>query len=744
MSTVKYAWFSDIDDQAPGSYYGGFKDGRILTAGAGERRLSHPTTGDWTGSTFPLSASDTDRFFRNLLIDPAKRYFINEPQQIWMTSRPNRAALGTAYNVFTGLATIRPTSKLQVDVELVDIVSQRLLTDQAQVPWRKIGDGFLDQFTEVSESLDRDTPDPIIYGSHRRIPDVDPASPQGFVIAPTYLGVMPVSAQAYHVWLIAGHACKDIPFIRVDDNPTATEGSDWLIPHQAGYAAAFGAPYADFRSTTYGNMRRYTLLLGKVTDMSADPSAMTDPDACASGNKQLTVAVDGIEATGNGLGALIEDRIQQYKHFLINYVANAGENSYQSGSWLTNPTWDLFEGPVDIVNEDSFDACSAIAALRLPSVIGSPTTTAGYIGAAIIGSRAGERESVTHWIAEWNRSCGVRFGVNHFGQLSVFMLHPTQAIKAAAPLYEDVNEILQDSFQTDVQWREQANRVPFKGDLNHATGVYATTGVAVDDESVANYDRVIEGEERTYQFAPGITALYHLALMEVGQLSHPQRIVTLEATVGPDANDDSLGYRDNGDYIRWKHFDQVGSSAFQIRFGWIVRHQVQAGTRKVLVDVLDCDDLIDFDAPPVYTGGGSPGPLNDTCANAIEMGDLSTPYDETFDTSLNTTDLSVSGSPSFGGSGIAYHAAWFRFVPFSSGILHAATVDSDYDTQLVLWTGGVCGSLTVDEFNDNFGALRTSVIDRAVNMGETYYILVAGYGPDDGGFLRMFASIEAP
>jgi hypothetical protein len=739
MSTVAYKYFSDIDDQAPGNYYGGFKDGRILTAGAGERRLSHHTTGDWTGSTFPLTASDHDRFFRQLLVSSTDRYFLNEPQQIQMTSRARRAVLGTAYTVFVGLATIRPTSKLQVDVELVDIVSQRLLSDQAQVPWRKVGDGFIDsELTSISESLDRDTPEPIIYGKHIRIPEsgspgVDVPSPEGFVIAPTYLGIMPVAADAYHVWLIAGHACEDIPFIRIDDGATGTEGSDWLIPHHAGHDGQFGASYVDFRSTTYGNMRRYTLLFGKVTDMFADPDAMTDPDACASGNKQLTVGVHGIETLGTGLGTLLIDRFDHYEDFLVNHVANAGPDSYQSGPRLTNPTWDLFDGAVDIVKSSAFAACKAIAQGRLPSV-GSPALQSGYIGAAIIGARSGERESVTHWIAEWNKSCGVRFGINHFGQMMVTMLHPTQAIKDAAPLYEDVNEIIQDSFQTDLQWREQANRVPFKTDLNHATGVYVTTDVAVDDDSVAKYGRVIEGEERTYQFAPGITMAYHLALMEVRQLKDPQRIITLEATVGPEANGDSLGYRDLGDYIRFKHFDEVGSTAFQIRLGWIVRHQVQAGSRKVLVDVLDCDDLIGFDDPPVASV--TPETLNDTCANAIDMGDLSTPYDETFDTTLNMTDSSETG---FGGSGIAYHAAWFKMTGnIYDGVATFSTLGSAYDTQLVVYSGS-CGALVPQGFNDNFGVLNTSALDVDIVGGTDYFILVCGFGPDDGGDLQFRA-----
>lgn len=631
MSTVVDRWFSDLDDQAPGTYYGGFKEARIQTAGAGERRLSHPTTGEWTGSTFPMGVSDYDRFFREAMATPADRYFINDPQQVWMTSRQNRAELGTAYTVFVGLMTLRPVSKLSVDVELNDIVSQTILSDQAQCPWRKIGDGFLDQLLSISESLDRETPEPRIYGSHRRIPDVNPASPNGFVVVPTYLGTMDVTGDAYHVWLIAGHACTDIPFLRVDDDATGDEGSDWLIPHHTNHDAAFGAPYCDFASATFGNMRRYTLLFGKVTDMFAEPDAMTDPDACASGHKQLTVAVEGVEDIGDGTGELMLDRLQQYKHWLINDVAHRGADCYQSGDWLENPEWDLFDGPVPIVDEDSFDAASAIGVLRLPAVTGSPADQAGYIGAAIIGAQAADRSSVRRWIAEWNRSCGVRFGITHLGQMRATMLHPTQAIKDAARLYTDVSEILRDSFGTDVQWPEQANRIPFKSDYEHATSVWKTTDTASADGSIAGYGRAIDGEVREYPFAPGITAAYHLARLESLVCAHPPRIVTFEDTIGPDALDDSLGYRDLGDYLRFRHFDAVSNSFSEIRLGQIVRHQVNAGARTVQVDVLDCDDLIDFDGPPLSTpedgppsdgspGGGSPpmgavyGPTEDiTC-----------------------------------------------------------------------------------------------------------------------------------
>ena len=264
-----------------------------------------------------------------------------------MTTRANRAVLGRPYPVFVGpIVEARPTRPLAWEITLSDIVSQGLLSDQIQLPWRQIGDGFLDQLSTVAEGLDRTTPEPIIYGQHRRIVDVDPASPQGFAYTPTYLGIETLTAQEWHVWLVAGHACAALPDVLVDgESVIPDEGDEWLIPHYPGHDTLFGAPYQDRHSTTYGNQRRYTLIYGKVTDLEAEEATPTRPDAVALGRKVLTVFVDGIEPAGTGSGAVITDRFQRYKHFAINFVAYTGVASYQSGPWLPNPTWVLGDGP---------------------------------------------------------------------------------------------------------------------------------------------------------------------------------------------------------------------------------------------------------------------------------------------------------------------------------------------------------------------------------------------------------------
>lgn len=739
MSTISYDYYSDHDMQDPGDYYGGFKEARIMRAGDAERALSQIWTGDWQGSTFTLLLSDFDRSLRQQLASATDRFW-TEPWQMFMTTRANRAALGTPYTVFVGPPIdAQPRGPLALEVTLGDIVSQRLITDQHQLPWRIIRDcGLLDPsdappFTfAIDENLDLETPEPIIYGDHRRIPDVDPASPNGFEYTPTLLGIETRGSGDWYVWLVAGHAVADIPDVNVVDadgvhtSVVADEGTDWLIPHYAGHLAEFGADYRDIRSWSYGVDRRYSLIYGKV--------GSTDPDAVFAGTVTLTCFVDGVEAVGDGSSAVITDRLMQYKHFLINFVANAGPASYQSGPWLTNPTWDLFDGPVEIVEESTFTDAAAIAVERAPAPPGSPPPyAAGYIGAAIIGAKAGDRASVKRWIADWNRSCAVRFGINHFGQMRVVMLHPTQAIKDAAPLYIDQYEMLQGSFGTEILWRDQANRVPFRADYEHRTGVWKTADFADAGDSIRDYGREILGQIREYPFAPGITMAWHLAYLESQVVKHPPRIISFDAPVGPDYLNQSLGYLDLGDYIRYTHYAEVGAAS-EIRLAQIIWHQVQSGTRRVKVLALDCEDLIDYDAVTVAT---SSSPTNDACAAAMEITQAPfTPFSITLDTTNNPTDTSLDGSPAVWSGTRAYHAAWFTFTPWADGTLFISTVNSDYDTQLAVFTGS-CGALTEIQYNDNdpTPGLTSSVLEFAVTNGVPLTILVAGYGPADGGTL---------
>lgn len=719
MSGVIYTLtYSDHDMQCPSDWENGFKEARVMRFGDGERALSNQRTGDWQGASFSLTISDFDRSIRERLNSETLRYsFSADPWTVRITDRATRAAKETPYTVFVGpIIDAQPTEKsgLGWEVTLGDIVSQGLLSDQAQAPWRRIGDGFLSQFTKVSEDLDPDTPEPIIYGIHKRLP-TDGPSGEGLLYKPTYLGIMDFGGSPSdgdeHLWLVAGHACADVPQQYVNDVLSA----DFTVRNGV-----------DFVSDTYGNTRRYTLVTAPVTDpgfldpevdIDQDPDVITDPDACALGIKTLKVWVEGIEAFGDGSGTVITDRIRQYKHFAVNFIANQGPASYQSGAWLSNPTWDIFGVSVPIVETGSWTTATAISLERFAP---------GYAGAAIIGSKAGERKSLREWIAAWNRSCSLRFGITNLGRMRVFMLHPTDAIKAAAPLIEETNDILRDSFSPWVRWGEHANRIPFKYDPNHESGEWLGVNVYDEGISIDGYNRIINGETREYPFAPGITNAYHLAIIEGRIARFPPRGITADVAVSS-----PLTVMDLGDYVRYRHYASIGSSASEIRLGVIERHQVQAGRRRTSVDILDVEDLIGFDAAEAGSPGSGGLVLgNETCATAYEFELNEDNWARvTQDTSVHATDLSATfGSP----FGDAYHAAWYRFEAPEDGNLSVVNGTTAYNSVTRILEGLCGGSPAWTELNmtEEHSGITVDLL-----LGDVVYILVHGQTEDDGGFL---------
>lgn len=720
MSTITTDAYSDLDLHDPAEYYGGFKEGLIARFGEATRRLSHPVTGEHRGSTFDFDIVD-DLRFRQQLASATQRFW-SEPLAVRMTSRANRATLGIPYTVFVGpIIDAQPTQPLAVRVTLGDLLSSLLLSDESQAPARLIGDGFLDRLT-VSGTLDRTLPEPIIYGEHRRTPD-GPASPHGFMVQPIYLGIENLDGTDYHVWMVAGHACADIPDVNVIDadgvlsSVIPDEGTDWLIPHHAGWTLQFGAPYRDIRSATFGVDRRYTLIYGLF--------GATNPDDVVNGTLSLAVSVDGIEAAGDGSGACIVKRLLQYKHFVTNYVR---PDSYQAGLWLDPFEWDLLgdDTPIAVIDEASFDAADLIGDERLLAGAGSPAEVDGYIGAALIN----ERKSHRAYIADWNRSCGVQSGWTNRGQFKVVMVHPTQAVKDAAPLFTAAYEMLRGSFQPALGWSEHANVWPFRADFNTVLGRWETVDAFVAGESVTNYNRMIQGPTLDLPFAPGITAAYHIARMLGLQMQHPPSTLLFDTNL-----ESGLADLDFGDYVRYQHHGAVATAPSEIRLGLIIGHTVRVGARRLAVEVLDLEDLIGFDAFQAPTGVS---PLNDTCDNALEIThEPFTPFAANYNTDNHALDTSLDVSPGIlPNGGRAYHAFWVKFTPPADGTLFLTTVHSEYDTEIAVFTGG-CGGLTLIQHNDNDGVLMTSVLEFAVSSGVELHILVYGHGPDDSGPLTL-------
>lgn len=725
--------YSDIAMWCPQDYENGHKEARIAEVSGAERVLSDPVTGEWRGSTCTIRYLDHDRRFRERMVSPVDRY-LTEPNQLQLTNRDHRAIKGPPLTAFVGpIVTARPVEPFQFETTLGDLISERLFSDEDLIPWRVLGDSFVFDgvtMSVVAENLDPKTPEPIVLGRHIRVPDIDGASPQGFVFEPIYLGIRTIYGVDYHAWLIAGHACADLPNARVDLTEI-TEGDEWLIPHQANHTAQFGVPYEDLRSPTYGNLRRYTIMYGVVTDLEADDETITDPDACALGKKRLTVAVEGVEWSGAGTDEVIVDRFQLRKLFTNNFIARSEQDGYQSGPWQSSPTRLVFGSTVPIVDEDSLDICTAIGLERFP--------VDGYIGAAIIGAKAGDRKTKKVIEAAWNRSCGSRSGPTNLGSWRVTVLHPTAAIKAAAPLYTEATEIEDGSLETDMLWDRRASRQPFVCDWNHSAGQWATSDTIQDASAITNYGgKGKPAAELQLDYAPGITQGSHITILAQRLLVHPPRPVTLAQRIGPKNDPNHLGYVNVGDYIKYRHPASVGTSRAQERLMQVDRVRIEATRRLVIVQGLDCEDHIDYDAPAVAPDPGD----NTTCAEAIVINPTpDTSQDWHIDTSAAPLDGSVAALLPEGYAG--NRPAWFEVTPAVDGAnLFLTTVHSDYDTILAVFTGE-CGDLTLVQFNDNDGILKTSVLEFPVTNGVTYRILAAAFGVD-GGSLTFGAQVYVP
>jgi hypothetical protein len=588
--------FSDLEMQDPSTYYGSYKQPFLLHAGDAERALSDPITGDVVSSTFRFVLGDQDEDedssagrLRAQLASEIDKYW-TLPAWFFCTTRANRAELGLPFTAFAGrIVDVQPAFPRALEITLGDLLTERIVNDKLQIPWRLIRDGFLNQLDAVSEKLDLEQPEPIIYGEHNRTADGSPSTETGYRVEPIYLGVETVNSSEKHVWLIAGHACKDVR-VFVDD-VEQTEANGWLIPGDAGFTSAFGASYVDKASSTFGTTRRYTLLYGTFGGGSRPFGRFrtSNADACAVGDKTLTVAVQGIESVGDGSGTLITDYYDIYKHFTVNFLANAGPDSYQSGAWLDSPQWSNPNGTViDVVHEASFDDCGDIAAQRIDG---------GLIGAVAIGLRAGDRSGPSRWIAEFNRNGFCQSGPVEPFQWGITTLHPTHAAKDAAVHYTDAYEVVEGSFSTAMEWDRHATHFPWRTDYEQTTGVWKSSGVVESAE--VNYYEHKEASVREYLFVPGEQQGEHLATLEAGLLANPPRLIKFDAPIGPDLNDDSLAYRNPGEYITYEHFDAVTEER-GARLAYVQRVGVRGSARRAYIVAMDVEDLINFDV------GGSP------------------------------------------------------------------------------------------------------------------------------------------
>lgn len=132
--------YSKVDLPDPSSYYGGFKEARLLSVGSIKRALSD-RMGNYEAATFSVVFSDFDRKIRGKLSSQATKWFVNKFVTIRMVSDAGRRLQRVPRIIATGyLRDYAPISPLQFSVSCEDYLALfvGLGQNEKQIPKRTI------------------------------------------------------------------------------------------------------------------------------------------------------------------------------------------------------------------------------------------------------------------------------------------------------------------------------------------------------------------------------------------------------------------------------------------------------------------------------------------------------------------------------------------------------------------------------------------------------------------------------
>lgn len=289
---------------------------------------------------------------------------------------------------------------------------------QKKLPWRLTGAA---QHADCPpENLG--FPEPIIYGEVTDAPHGNNGA-----IPLLYIGTEVISSATWGKLLVAGHAMSDITGwhsggVLLDP---ATIGVDFLVPGYAGYPG--GVKYRDIGG------RRYSIIYARNAYL----------DNHINGTALLSCNGKGIEATGDGTGALIDDIALQYQHLLINFVFQ----NYLTGNWLSNPIWSPGFSSINKVNAATFTTVKNQHHARLPFPF--------YRGAIVLGPDG--QIAVRDAIALLNLCCDCQSGFDPDNQYCIFT---DDAIATTADL-TDQHDLLEGPIPIQPDTSLLFNEFPF-------------------------------------------------------------------------------------------------------------------------------------------------------------------------------------------------------------------------------------------------------------------------------------------
>ncbi len=319
-----YRW-AKVDLPDPATYYGGFKEARILSVGAIRRALSD-RRGNYEAASWGLTVSDTDRLLRGILDGSDSRYLLNKYAILRMISDAERRLLRTPRTIAIGLLRdYQPINPLQFSLTFEDYLAlfTGLGSQEKAIPKRKIP---LPDFQDCPVE-NRNKAVPVIYG--------DFSSGNSATAAPVITGV---TARGFFIdegYFIGGFG---------DLANSATTPITGISVN----AVAGGTLSADVQNSKYGVI--ITAIDGSGRESNPTPFYTNQPGGGGRGDWQPgvpTAVVDGtkkITVSWNAMAGAASYRVYlgtyYYGASFQQMIATAGTScEFTTGpNWMTPPT----------------------------------------------------------------------------------------------------------------------------------------------------------------------------------------------------------------------------------------------------------------------------------------------------------------------------------------------------------------------------------------------------------------------
>lgn len=385
----------------------------------------------------------------------------------------------------------------------------------------------------------------------------------GSGIVPTfYVGYVTIGGLVYHQFLVTACAIKAITSVYVGGIRLTNTQRDasFRVPGTAIWTSQIDAlhTYVD------RNDHRFTIIYGLAGDLVAD--------ACAKGEKPLTVNALGIETTGDATGTLIRSLALQEQHFARNYLA--AEPSYRGGNWLTaTPQFPEPTG-LTLMDDASFEAMAAAF----------PVEGAGMLAVnnqSITGTNAlGSFHVSGDWEAFFNRR----------GQLA--LTREPDSAPATATTLTDVVHVIENSFRiTDQYDRDFANILPYTHTRDYA-GLHKTKNGWISGDLTITDATSTTGYEQERRSNPWALEWLRepLAAAEISEVMTRK----LARTTNPLRQAQlKLSYEgltlEVGDVFRFTHAEGIGAEGWVDRWVRVMRHEVQPSAGIVTLEVYDLE-----------------------------------------------------------------------------------------------------------------------------------------------------------